>query len=190
MPQTPDVTEMIGQRLKQAVRLIEYDLPRMVGKTARDHFRDNFRQGGFVNGGLHRWKDVKRRDPDSKWYGFEYKAEKRTSYKFKRDSKTGRTRKADKQKQLNFSPTATRRPVLLSKRLELMRSITSRPGRGWVAITTDKPYAGVQNHGGIIKVFGKHPVKLPARPFIGASRDLENEVTRLVRKELDRVFKQ
>ena len=130
MPQTPDVTEMIGQRLKQAVRLIEYDLPRMVGKTARDHFRDNFRQGGFVNGGLHRWKDVKRRDPDSKWYGFEYKAEKRTSYKFKRDPKTGRTRKADKQKQLNFSPTATRRPVLLSKRLELMRSITSRPGRG------------------------------------------------------------
>ena len=49
MPQTPDITEMIGQRLKQAVRLIEYDLPRMVGKTARDHFRDNFRQGGFVN---------------------------------------------------------------------------------------------------------------------------------------------
>nr|DAX97408.1 MAG TPA: virion morphogenesis protein [Caudoviricetes sp.]DAY64094.1 MAG TPA: virion morphogenesis protein [Caudoviricetes sp.] len=33
-------------------------------------------------------------------------------------------------------------------------------------------------------------MKLPARPFIGASRELENEVTRLVRKELDRVFKQ
>lgn len=34
--------------------------PRKAGKVAVDHFRDNFRQGGFTNNGLHKWKDPKR----------------------------------------------------------------------------------------------------------------------------------
>lgn len=67
MPQTPDIHTLIIERLRKAVRLIETDLPRMVGKVARDHYQDNFRKGGFVNGGLHPWKDVKRRDAQSGW---------------------------------------------------------------------------------------------------------------------------
>lgn len=186
----PNITDEITSRLQKAVHLIEHDLPRMVGKAARDHYQDNFRLGGFVDGGLHQWQDVKRRDPASPWYGFEYKAEKRTSYKYKRDPATGKTRKADKQKPLNFSPTATARPVLLSKQMGLMRSIVSRPGKGAVSICSDKPYAVVHNEGGTIKVFGKHPVKLPKRQFIGESRELNEKITQLARQELDTIFKQ
>ena len=35
-------------------------LPVIVGRMAKDHFQDNFRLGGFVNGGLHAWKPVSR----------------------------------------------------------------------------------------------------------------------------------
>lgn len=189
MAQTSNIDTLISDRLRKAVRLIETGLPRMVGKVARDHYRENFRRGGFLNGGLHPWKDVKRRDSGSKWYGFEYKAEKRTSYKFKRDTKTGKTRKAKKQARLNYSPTATTRPVLLSKRMELMRSITNHNGRGQTVITSDKPYAALQNQGGTIKVFGKHPAKVPARPFVGESRELNEQIIRLATQELDRILK-
>ena len=36
-------------------------LPVLVGCTAKDHFQENFRQGGFVDGGLHPWQEAWRR---------------------------------------------------------------------------------------------------------------------------------
>ena len=36
-------------------------LPVLIGRIAKDHFQDNFRLGGFVNGGLHKWAEAKRR---------------------------------------------------------------------------------------------------------------------------------
>lgn len=35
-------------------------MPGIAGRMAKDHFQDNFRRGGFVNGGLHPWKPAKR----------------------------------------------------------------------------------------------------------------------------------
>ena len=40
--------------------LIARKLPVAAGKIAKQHFQDNFRQGGFVNGGLHPWPPAKR----------------------------------------------------------------------------------------------------------------------------------
>lgn len=40
--------------------LFQRKLPVIVGRMAKDHFQDNFRRGGFVNGGLHAWKPVNR----------------------------------------------------------------------------------------------------------------------------------
>lgn len=36
------------------------DLPIKVGRLAKDHFQDNFRRQGFVDGGLHTWPKTKR----------------------------------------------------------------------------------------------------------------------------------
>lgn len=36
-------------------------LPVLVGRTAKDHFQENFRQGGFVDGSLHPWQEAQRR---------------------------------------------------------------------------------------------------------------------------------
>lgn len=35
-------------------------MPIKAGRIAKDHFQKNFRLGGFVNGGLHKWKVSKR----------------------------------------------------------------------------------------------------------------------------------
>lgn len=36
-------------------------LPILAGRTAKDHFQENFRQGGFVDGSLHPWQEAQRR---------------------------------------------------------------------------------------------------------------------------------
>lgn len=83
---------------KKVIRYVEKDLPRIAGKMAVDEFRENFHRQGFRNNGITRWPDVKRRDKNSPWYGFQYKGEKRTSVRFVRDRKTGKTRRSKTQK--------------------------------------------------------------------------------------------
>ena len=49
------------QRFVQGVeQLISRRLPIYAGKTATQHFKDNFTKGGFVNGGLQPWTPSKR----------------------------------------------------------------------------------------------------------------------------------
>lgn len=174
--------------LKAISQTIGRDLPMVIGKTAVDHFRENFRLGGFVNGGLHKWTDVKRRDPKNPWYGFEYKREKRTSLRLTRDRKTGKTKRAARQKLLNFSQTATIRAPLSSKRMELYNSLRYYCRQNEAIIATDKPYAQVQNEGGPIKIFGKRPARITARPFMGQSRELDEKVGEEINKRIDRIL--
>lgn len=56
-----DRLESDMQRMKKEIEtLISRKLPVAAGKYAKQHFQDNFRQGGFVNGGLHPWPQAKR----------------------------------------------------------------------------------------------------------------------------------
>lgn len=164
---------------KDIKRYVERDLPRTAGKTAVDEFRGNFYRRAFRNNGLHRWPDVKRRDPSSPWYGFQYKGERR---------KKGKKGRGKLKKKLNFSNAATQRGILIGPGSNLMRSITVReatPRR--VIIGTDLPYAEVHNEGGYIRVFGKAKVKVPKRQFIGESRELMQVIEKKLLREIDRI---
>ena len=59
------------ERLKQEIEREVYDrLPRKVGAVATAHFKQNFREGGFVDGGVKPWKRTRRQDsggPDAKY---------------------------------------------------------------------------------------------------------------------------
>lgn len=50
----------IKSKQKALQDLARRKLPIIVGRMAKDHFQDNFRQSGFVNGGLHQWKKTRR----------------------------------------------------------------------------------------------------------------------------------
>ena len=54
---------MIKRKRDRLDSMMRRKMPVMVGRMAKDHFQDNFRQGGFVNGGLHPWPKAKRLSP-------------------------------------------------------------------------------------------------------------------------------
>lgn len=166
----------INQKIQQASTWFNNALPRQVGTIAVNHFKDNFRKQGFQNGGIKPWKDVKRRDPNSRWYGFQYKGENRKKVPY---NLTKQGKKSKQQRKLNFSLAATRWPILHNSG-DLRDSLRYIPQPGCVTITSDLPYAQVQNDGGQIRVFGKRSVKLPARPFVGPSVELDSKIKQTI----------
>ena len=174
----------LERRMTQINRWVERDLPRQVGVMAVNHFKRNFELEGFQNGSLSKWKEVKRRDPSSPWYGFLYKGENRKKVPYKL---TKRGKRSKSQRKLNFSQAATQWNILHNSG-ELADSIRYEAGPACVTITSDKPYAAVQNNGGMIKVFGKRSVKLPARPFVGESKELNEQIDRLIDKKINELF--
>ena len=58
---TPQQFSRLLKANQEAVkRLISRVLPVKAGRMAKDHFSENFKKGGFVDGGLHPWKPSKR----------------------------------------------------------------------------------------------------------------------------------
>lgn len=168
--------------VREYLRKHKGDIAREIGNEAVRHFKENFRQEGFVDNGLHRWKEVKRRDPSSPWYGFEYRGQRRQKGKGKPKQKT------------NFSQAATQRRILTGSSGELQDSLRYKvnPASGAnvsISITSDKPYAVVQNEGGPIKVFGKASAIVPARPFVGNSKELNDKIDRIVQERVDALFR-
>jgi len=62
---------------RRMARYMEYDLPRIVGTEAVNHFKKSFDDEGFTGTGLSKWKPAKRTNPNSIWYGFQYQARTR-----------------------------------------------------------------------------------------------------------------
>lgn len=56
--------EQFEHKLKQNAEAVKHAihtaLPVKIGNEAENHFKDNFRKGGFVDAGLERWKPAKR----------------------------------------------------------------------------------------------------------------------------------
>lgn len=61
-----DFSASLKAKQKELDTLMRRELPIKVGRMAKDHYQDNFRKGGFVNGGLQRWPQTKRQNSGSK----------------------------------------------------------------------------------------------------------------------------
>ncbi len=55
-----DFAKLIERKRKELDTAMRRRMPVIAGRMAKDHFQDNFRLGGFVNGGLHPWPEAKR----------------------------------------------------------------------------------------------------------------------------------
>lgn len=55
-----EFAKQIEQNKKKLDTLMRREMPVIAGRMAQEHFQNNFRQGGFVNGGLHPWPKAKR----------------------------------------------------------------------------------------------------------------------------------
>lgn len=63
---------MIDQHRAQLDDLMRRRMPVHAGRIAKDHYQDNFRKSGYVNGGLKPWQKSKRQKSGSKSAGDNY----------------------------------------------------------------------------------------------------------------------
>lgn len=151
---------LINKKQAEIKQLVDRTLPIKAGAEAKSHFQENFRMGGFVNGGLQRWKPSKR-----------------IGKSVMRKGKNGRRR---------ITPAANKYGTLLSSRNHLYSSIRYIPSAGEVRIVNEVPYAIVHNEGrraGRGKGF-----QMPKRQFIGESRELNQKVMQLIEAELRKIL--
>lgn len=55
-----DLDKIVRNKVDEVKRLVNRTIPVKVGNLAVRHFKANFRKGGFVDNGLHKWKPAKR----------------------------------------------------------------------------------------------------------------------------------
>jgi phage gpG-like protein len=76
MQKTMTQQEYIAEIQKQINELADFQRRRwgvIVGRMAKDHYRDNFRKSGFVNNGLKKWEPAKRITSGRKGAASKYK---------------------------------------------------------------------------------------------------------------------
>ncbi|OJV19341.1 MAG: virion morphogenesis protein [Bacteroidetes bacterium 41-46] len=136
----------------------------ILGVEAVNHFKASFENEGFTDEEVKKWPDVKRRNPDSKWYGH-----------------SGQTGK--------FSQTRTLAKILSGESGELKNSISYVKIETGVRVTDATPYAGVHQFGEMAKVYGKKVFQMPARPFMGKSAVLKKKIEDKITAEIKKILK-
>lgn len=156
--------QMFPERIRDLQRFVEgEDIKHVMGVEATNHFKDSFRNEGFTDETLNPWKDVKRRDKESPWYGH-----------------SGQTGK--------FSAERATAPILTGETRELQNAITYRPIPGGVRVSNDKPYAAVHQYGLPARIYGKKLFVMQARPFIGKSAVLMRNIEDKIKREFIRIL--
>ena len=64
------IESLVARAKDDIIKEVRDRLPRKVGVVAVNHFKQNFRDGGWLDGGLHPWKRTRRQDshsPDAKY---------------------------------------------------------------------------------------------------------------------------
>jgi phage gpG-like protein len=150
-----DINEFAKQFPERIRKLQEFangdDIKDVMGVEAVAHFKQSFDKQGFTDENTEPWADVKRRDPDSEWYGH-----------------SGQTGK--------FSAARTSAKILTGETGELKESTYYTKTEKGVRVYNEKPYARVHNFGGMAKVYGKKAFQMIARPFIGPSATMMTNI--------------
>ncbi len=140
------------------------DIKDILGVEAVNHFKESFVKEGFTDETFNPWKDVKRRNPSSGWYGH--------------SGQTGR-----------FSAARATAKILSGETRELQNAITYKRIANGVRVCNDKPYASVHNYGGRAKIYGKKEFQMPKRQFIGKSAVLVGNIKNKIKRQLAHIIK-
>jgi phage gpG-like protein len=147
MKKTSDLVRDFKQ-YQSALLDLHKQTPRIIGKLGVDCAKQNIDSGGFMNypGNVRTY--TKRTDSTNKLY--------------------------DKSKIYKGSVYSSKNK-LLKQSGDMYDAITFRAGTTLVNIGVNLnqiPYAKMMNEGGLTKMFGKHTVRIPARKFLGLSKNL------------------
>jgi phage gpG-like protein len=167
------------KKLEAVKRYLKDDAKTVMGVEALNHYKQSFKNQGFTDTSLKKWEEVERRKPTSPWRGFHYGATStRPGTKRRKEGSTS-----------NYSPAAEQRPILSGTTQDLMNSLTWERTASGIRVVAQSAYAKIHNEGGPMKVFGKHPAKMPKRQFMGKSKKLTERIQSILLRDIKNILK-
>lgn len=199
-----DFSASLKAKQKELDTLMRRKLPVKVGRMAKDHYQDNFRKGGFVNGGLQRWQVTKRQQSGSKSAAADYgPLLSRRNHLFSSVKYTPgdyRVRVANDVKYAPLHnwggethPTVTPRMrkfawAMYYKAVGIRKKAAKGKRKGKTRQRELPPEAGMWK-GLALTRKKKLKVKIPQRQFIGESTELNKQIRQTVETEIRNILK-
>jgi phage gpG-like protein len=199
-----DFSALLKAKQKELDTLMRRELPVKVGRMAKDHYQDNFRKGGFVNGGLRRWPVTKRQRSGSRsaaaGYGPLLSRRNHLFSSVKYTPGDYRVRVANDVKYApphnwggETRPTVTPRMrkfawAMYYKAAGIRKKAAKGKRKGKTRQRELPPEAGMWK-GLALTRKKKLKVKIPQRQFIGESTELNKQIGQTVETEIRNILK-
>lgn len=192
-----DFSASLKAKQKELDTLMRRELPIKVGRMAKDHYQDNFRKGGFVNGGLQRWPQTKRQNSGSKsaaaGYGPLLSRRNHLFLSVKYTPGDYRVRVANDVEYAPLHnwggethPTVT--PRMRKFAWAMYYKAVGKRKKGKTRQGELPPEAGMWK-GLALTRKKKLKVKIPQRQFIGESTELNKQIRQIVEAEIRNILK-
>lgn len=162
-----DNIQALSKKLQSIAKKIPHIATTVIEVEGTNFIKDNFDKEGFQDGSLKKWQPRKTTDKQGR---------ELTRYRTNRVGRMGSLTKFGRHNQPG-------RPILTgfnSGGNKLRHSLESTKDAKGVTWRTYKPYAERHNEG--LK-------GMPKRQFIGKSKTLEQNIERMLAKQLDKIFK-
>ena len=199
-----DFSALLKAKQKELDTLMRRKLPVKVGRMAKDHYQDNFRKGGFVNGGLQRWPVAKRQQSGSKSAAAGYgPLLSRRNHLFKSVKYTPSDYRVKVANDVEYAPlhnwggethpTVTPRMrkfawAMYYKAAGIRKKAAKGKRKGKTRQRELPPEAGMWK-GLALTRKKKLKIKIPQRQFIGESTELNKQIRQTVETEIRNILK-
>ncbi len=174
---------------KEIAKLLKNKLPRIVGKVAVDHFKENFTKGGFVDNGLKKWDDPKRLNAEGDSAGDKYgtllsaRNELYESINYSVNGYTITLRSDKEYAEIHNNGGDIQIPIT-----DKMRRFAWFKHSEAVEESGDKKMKTMWK-GLALTAKTELNVKIPQRQFIGQSKEMDDIVNNRIATEFDKIFK-
>ena len=192
-----DFSALLKAKQKELDTLMRRKLPVKVGRMAKDHYQENFRKGGFVNGGLQRWPQTKRQSSGSKSAAAGYgPLLSRRNYLFKSVKYTPSDYRVKVANDVEYAPLhnwggethPTVTPRMRKFAWAMYYKAVGKRKKGKTRQGELPPEAGMWK-GLALTRKKKLKVKIPQRQFIGESTELNKQIRQIVEAEIRNILK-
>ena len=170
-----DFNRLIGKLEKQKAsfqKLLDVTLPKKVGNAAVNHFRKNFRDGGWNDNGLKKWKKTRREEISSA----------RAEYRYG----PLLSRQDHLMKSIHFTPESKMRKFAWAKFFS-----GAKIAKGDSAKVRKQKAAKAGEEAEVWKRLAltkKSRLRIPKRRFMGHSAELDEKVMNIVEEETRKVL--
>lgn len=160
--------------------------PRKSGKVAVDHFHENFDNEGYMDGGLHKWKDPKRKRQKGKaatQYKTLHSGRNNLRNSIRYDVEAGKSIiRTDVEYAAihNYGGDITH-PISRKQRVKAMETHIRRTG-------TQHRSKNSMWKGLALTGRTSYVIRMPQRQFIGPSGELTEKLREMVEKDLDKLL--